>query len=262
MQIDWFTLSAQLVNFLILLFLLRRFLYGPITRVMAERRERVAAQLSEAAAREAEADGLLADYEQKLEDFERARKTALEDALAEVETIERERVDEARAEVAEMRRRWHEALAREQATFLQELRQRVVGEMYQTMRQLFEDLADEDLEPHLVGAFLKRLRGLDRSERDAFAAALHRAENSLGVSSAFPLADPLRRELEQTVQALFGDEVSCRYQMSPELICGIEVSAHDQKLAWNLDAYLVGLESAVGRQLAAGSRLEPEVAAS
>jgi F-type H+-transporting ATPase subunit b len=261
-QIDWFTLVAQLVNFLILLLLLRRFLYGPITRVMAERRERVAAQLSEAAAREAEADGVLADYEKKLEELERARKTALEDALAEAETIEQERIDEARVEVAEMRRRWQEALAREQATFLQELRQRVISEMYQTMRQLFEDMADEDLEPHLVRAFLKRLRSLDPSERDAFAAALRHAEGSLSVTSAFALADPQRRELEKVAQAVFGDKVTCHYQRSPDLICGIEVSAYDQKLAWNLDGYLAGLESAVEQQLAAGTPSEPEATAS
>ncbi len=44
MQIDWFTLFAQIVNFLIVVVLLRRFLYKPILQAMAEREAKIAAQ--------------------------------------------------------------------------------------------------------------------------------------------------------------------------------------------------------------------------
>ena len=48
MNIDWFTLSAQIVNFLILLVLLRKFLYGPLRNVMQKREEKVTSRLEEA----------------------------------------------------------------------------------------------------------------------------------------------------------------------------------------------------------------------
>ena len=48
MLIDPFVVIAQLVNFAILVWLLKRFLYGPITRVMAAREERIRAETEEA----------------------------------------------------------------------------------------------------------------------------------------------------------------------------------------------------------------------
>ncbi len=48
MAIDWITVSAQIVNFLILVWLLKHFLYQPIIRAMDRREQRVSERLNEA----------------------------------------------------------------------------------------------------------------------------------------------------------------------------------------------------------------------
>ncbi len=48
MLINWFTVLAQIVNFLILVYLLKRFLYGPIIRAMQEREKKIARRLQDA----------------------------------------------------------------------------------------------------------------------------------------------------------------------------------------------------------------------
>ena len=53
MLINWFTVAAQVVNFLILAVLLKRFLYGPIVRAMAAREERIASEMAAGGAKEA-----------------------------------------------------------------------------------------------------------------------------------------------------------------------------------------------------------------
>ena len=56
MLINWFTVAAQIVNFLILAVLLKRFLYGPIVRAMAAREERIASEMAAAAQKRREAE--------------------------------------------------------------------------------------------------------------------------------------------------------------------------------------------------------------
>jgi len=69
MQIDWFTVVAQIVNFLILVGLLKKFLYGPIIRAMDDRERRIASRLEEANARERQAQEEVQSYRQKREDL-------------------------------------------------------------------------------------------------------------------------------------------------------------------------------------------------
>ena len=55
MLINWFTVCAQAINFLILVWLLKRFLYKPILHAIDEREKGIAAQLADAEAKKAEA---------------------------------------------------------------------------------------------------------------------------------------------------------------------------------------------------------------
>ena len=55
MLVDWFTVAAQVVNFVILVWLLKRFLYQPILHAIDAREQRIALSLADAAAKEAEA---------------------------------------------------------------------------------------------------------------------------------------------------------------------------------------------------------------
>lgn len=262
MQFDWFTFSAQLINFLILLLLLRRFLYGPITRVMAERQARVTAQLNEARDREEKADRTLAEVEKKLEGIEQERKTVLEGAFEEADAAKRDLLREARAEVEANRRAWRDALDKDKETFLQELRQRVTEELYRALEKAVGDLADEAFERLVIRAFLKRLAALEPPQRGAFAQALRRADGALSVVTTFPLPAGLQDELKQTVKAEFGETVRVTLERDPALGCGVALVARDQKLAWTLASYVEGLEAAVTQQFATETAPSREAVAS
>ena len=55
MLIDWFTVGAQALNFIVLVWLMKRFLYRPVLDAIAAREQRIAQQLAEAATQMAEA---------------------------------------------------------------------------------------------------------------------------------------------------------------------------------------------------------------
>ena len=76
MSIDWFTFAAQLVNLLLLIWLLKRFLYGPILAAIAAREKRITEELAQAKARQAEADQQRDEFRYKVDEVDQ-RKAAL-----------------------------------------------------------------------------------------------------------------------------------------------------------------------------------------
>src|SRR5688572_4022122 len=117
MQIDWFTFTAQVLNFLVLVWLLKRFLYGPIHRAIDERERTIAQRLEAAAERESAAVATQKSYEHQQAELAHLKESLLADAAAEAEQWRKERLQELREEVAQARRTWHESIAREQQQF-------------------------------------------------------------------------------------------------------------------------------------------------
>ena len=63
MSIDWFTVAAQIINFMVLVWLLQKYLYKPVLNAVRKREQKIAGQLSEAAAAETTAVGKDKEYE-------------------------------------------------------------------------------------------------------------------------------------------------------------------------------------------------------
>jgi F-type H+-transporting ATPase subunit gamma len=152
MQIDWLTVAAQIVNFLVLVWLLRRFLYGPITAAMNRREQRIAAKLAEADQRRAEAETAAETYREAERDLERRTDRLLADArkMAETERHDLERT--ARREVQELRQAWERKLDDEKTVFLGDVRRQLLDHAFALARHTIDDLADRRLEEQMTSA--------------------------------------------------------------------------------------------------------------
>lgn len=106
MLIDPFTVVAQILNFLVLVWLLKRFLYGPITRVMDAREARIRAVTEDARQLHAEAEAQGDRYRKLVSGFDAERELRLTETRTELESLRREQIHEIRAEVEAMRERW------------------------------------------------------------------------------------------------------------------------------------------------------------
>ncbi len=245
MLIDPFVVVAQLVNFALLVWLLRRFLYGPITRAMAEREARIRAESEEARRLRAEAVSEGEQYRALLTGFEAERVARLASVHSEVEELRKSQLREARAELQAQRERWQHTLAEEKEAFLRELRLRVGQESLAAMRRAFAELADEELEERLVDRFLNRMRDLNAADRDRFAAAAREAGDGLLVTTAFPPSEAQRDRLGREIASVISGDIPVRFETDPQCVAGVEVRAGGLKVAWTLDDYLHSLEDAI-----------------
>lgn len=242
MLIDWFTVIAQIVNFLILVGLLKYFLYGRILRAMDQREERIASRLEEAQQREQEAEEERQHYQARQRELKQQQDDILDQTREKAEAERKRLMDEAREEVEEVKSKWYEALEREKTTFLQDLRQRAGQQVYHITRQALEDLATADLEQQIIEAFCRRLQELPQEKRRELTDILRQGSEAT-ITSAFDLSQAARQKIEGILQDYMQDGANLRYQTSPEVISGIELKAPGHKIAWSLDHYLEALEA-------------------
>src|ERR1700685_3782306 len=110
MLIDWFTIIAQALNFLILVWLMKRFLYKPILNAIDEREKRIATELANADKKKAEAQKENDDFKQKHEEFYRERAALLSKATEEAKAERQRLLDEARKAATALSIKRQEAL--------------------------------------------------------------------------------------------------------------------------------------------------------
>jgi len=246
MELDLFTFLAQVVNFVVLVVLLRIFLYKPVIRTMDERERRIASRLEDAEEKQRRAEEEAGSYRQKQREIEEKRGEILSEARQEAADRKSELLDEARREVEESREKWSRALERQREGFLSRLRVKVGQETYRIARKALRDLADEELETRIVAVFSRRLDELDGERRRELSEAIGDG-GRVRIRSAFTLENEDRARLEEKIGALVDGQLSFDYEESGELISGIELRAGDERVSFSLESYLEELEERMRR---------------
>jgi len=247
MLIDWVTVAAQIINFLLLVWLLKRFLYKPILRAMDAREQRIAGQLQDAEAQKHEAEAQSKGLRAASEEFERQKQVLLDQAKAEAEATRERLTEEARAEIEARRLKWRETLREEENALHAEITHSVQEEIISISRQALRDLAGIELEEQIAAAFLRRLKKLDRDEKEHLASEVKISEKPMMIRSAFDLPPAIRLEIESVVRELLGAHLDLCYERVPGLIAGVEMSSDRRKISWSISGYLSVLEQRLRR---------------
>ena len=242
-MINWFTVIAQIVNFLVLVYLLKRFLYRPIMRAMGEREKRIADRLEGAKKREDEARQEQERYQAMNRELESRREVLLNQMKDDVERQHKELVGQARQQVDAVRANWLEALEREKEAFLQDLRERTGKHTYAVARRALKDLANVDLEHHMVGVFIERLKNLDEEDKKALMESVDRSKPGITVTSAFEIPEDRVQEITRVLQNYLSEPIDLHLSRSSDVISGIELKTQGHKIAWSFREYLEGLET-------------------
>src|SRR5664279_6447452 len=249
MLIDWFTVGAQALNFLILVWLMRRFLYKPILHAIDEREKRVATELANADAKKAEAQKEHAEFDRKNAEFDQQRAALLSKATGEAEAERQRLLDEARKAAVALSSKRQETLRNEEHDLHQAIRRRTQGEVLAIARKALTDLATSSLEERFGEVFTRRLRAMDGQAKADLGNALRTASGTALVRSAFDLPPEQRATVQNALNETFSAEIHLRFETAPDLVSGIELTANGQKVAWSIAHYLASLEKDVGELL-------------
>ena len=249
MLIDWFTVGAQALNFLILVWLLKRFLYKPILNAIDAREKGIATELAEAVAKRTEAQKEHDDFQNKTKAFEEQRSALLGKATDEAKA-ERERLlDETRKEVDSLRAGQETTLRNDQVRLSTEITRLAKDEVFGIARKTLADLATVSLEERMGEVFTRRLREMDGKAKETLGEALKASSEPALLRSSFTLPAEQRAAIQNALNETFSADVRIRFETAPDVVCGIELTANGQKVAWSIADYLVSLDGKVGALL-------------
>jgi F-type H+-transporting ATPase subunit b len=247
--INWFTVFAQIVNFLILVVLLKYFLYDRIIRAMDERERRIRAHLEEAERKKEEAKVEAESFRAKNREFEEKREDMLSQVKTEADGRRTELIQQTRTEIDHLRKRWQGTIQRERESFIRELRLMATRQVYAVARRALEDLADENLEVRAIEVFISELRKQAEASGDDLAEFLSKSEGTLTVTTAFEIPDNTRKRIIQLLRRHASSQVDVTYEASSNLILGIELQSQGRRISWSLDNYLETLEDSAREAL-------------
>lgn len=249
MLIDWFTVTAQVLNFLILVWLLKRFLYKPILNAIDTREKKVADELANADAKEAEAQKEKEEFKRKNEEFDRQRAELLNRAKDEVRAERQRLLEEARREALDLKTKQLEALRTDKENLNREISYRVQKEVFAIARKVLRDLAGASLEESTVDVFARRLHELKVEEKEQLTSAISASPGSVHVRTAFDLPQAQRDFIKKTIKEALGVEIQPKFETAPDLVNGIELTTNGQKVAWSIKEYLTSLETSIDELL-------------
>lgn len=256
MLIDWFTVIAQALNFLILVWLLKRYLYKPILEAIDAREKRIAKELADADAKKAEANKERDEFKRKNEEFDLQRQALLNKAVDEVRATRQQILDEARQVADTMSAKRQDALRVDARNLSKAITSKTQQEVFAIARKALTDLATTSLEERMVEVFIRRLLAMDEKSKANLGEALKTSREPARLRSAFDLPEAQRATIQNSLNETFSAEVSIRFETAADLVCGIELTANGQKIAWSISDYLASMEKGIAELLEDKSKSE------
>jgi F-type H+-transporting ATPase subunit b len=258
MLIDWFTVGAQALNFVILVWLMKHFLYKPILNAIDTREKRIAAELADADAKKAEAQKDRDEFQHKNEEFDQQRAALLSQATSEAKTERQRLLEEARQAADALSAKRQETLRNDAQSLNQAIRRRTQQEVFAIARKTLTDLATTSLEERLSDVFIRRLREIDDQAKAGLASSLKTASEPAIVRSAFDLPVQQRSAIQDAINRAFSADIRIRFETAPDLVSGIELVTSGQKVEWSIAGYIAALEKGVGELTQEKDKPEPK----
>lgn len=233
MTFDWTTFLLEIGNFLVLLWLLKRFLYAPVQDVVRRRQSHIAQALTEAQAVRADAEALQARLAAQLADWERQQETARAALHDDIATERARLMAQVQTTLEHERDRARVLEERHHAAFTAGLEHQAITVGAAFVSRLLQRFASPTLEARVIAMALEDLEALDAERRSALRRTLSEATD-VSVMSAFPLDDAAHLSLERALSCLAGTPIRPRWTTDPALLAGVRITAGPWVLAANL----------------------------
>lgn len=222
MQFDLWTLALQTVNFAVLVWLLHRFLYKPVLRMVDGRRAEVETRFADAGKVEARAKAALADVEAERAGIAAERAAALKSAAAQAEEAAASRRDQADREAAAVLDQARKSLAAERDEAVAVARRTALDLGMEIARRLLAEVPTALRAEAWLERVEQHLAGLPPAERDEIANGLN-SDGTLRVVTAISLPKPVMTEWRTRLRQALGDQADIAFDVDPALIAGTEL---------------------------------------
>lgn len=247
MSIDWITVAAQLANFLVLVWLLKRFLYRPILDGIDAREAEISERMQLARHVQEKAEAVQADYHDRLGALQNEQASVVDAARQEAEAQRDALLAEAHERIERERAAWQTHLDEEARSFATRMHRAGGQALLALTRKALIDLADDTLEARIAAHLARQIKPM----KDALADAAGAGDMAL-VTSHKDLPQAVRDVIAAELHGLF-PEIALRFETDAAQSPGLALQLGGAQLAWTVDTYIDGLDALVAEQMAKGT---------
>lgn len=240
MLIDWFTVGAQTLNFIVLVWLMKRFLYQPILNAIDAREQMIASQLAHADKISTDAIAAKNSFDEKVHEFNVQRAQLLLDATTAAHSENTRLEQEARELARQLENKQQQALRKKMQQLHASILTATQKVLFAMAKNALRDLAAVEIEAQMVKIFLERLQNMDSGQKSKLTSAINGSQ--LSIVSSNHLSSDQQNAIEKTLKALSCQYTRLEFEQSAALIGGIELNANGFKIGWSVAEYLHALE--------------------
>jgi len=250
MGIEWTTVVFNIVNFLILVWLLKRFLYKPVINAMDKREDAIRTRLNDAALSKEEAEKEAEAYRKKTTAFEEEKKTLWKKVQDEASQERKTLLKEAQQEMKDKKAGWEAQMNAEREALHNTVRELVAKTLINESRHALKEMADETLETQIANVFIRKLGDLKKEEKEEL--KKNYTKNKLiEIDSSFDLPSDTKSKIENAIATTIGEsKVATKYKTDKNIICGLELRVGSQSINWGFDGYIENFEKNLDTALA------------
>ena len=237
MEFNLSTFAFEIINFLILVWILQRLFYKPVREIIARRKQQIDQTLTDAAQMRLEAEELKQNYENRLQQWEREKQIALTQLHQQLETERQQKLLILQQDLEQERNKSHTAQKKQQQE-LQRHQQTLAlqnGARFATL--ILQQAAGPELENRLLQLMLEQLHQLPPACQQSLDS---KKTLNINITSAYPLSSEQKQQLEQKLTTLIDKALQFQYSQNPELIAGLRVDIGAWALHVNVQHELIG----------------------
>jgi F-type H+-transporting ATPase subunit b len=223
-QLDWSTFLLEIVNFLILVWLLKRFLYKPVLAAIAQRRTAIEKQLADAQTRQEEAKALEAQYRNRLAEWEKEKETLYAHLNEEIEARREKMMATLAESLGQEREKAHVLDERRLNELEKRAREAGVRTGVEFTARLFARIASPELESKLTSIIIEDLPKLPEARMVALRAGAASNGRPIGVTSAFPIPGVQRDAVSAILKQISGNSATIEFSEDRCLLAGLRIA--------------------------------------
>lgn len=240
MELSWSTLVLEVINFIVLVWILKRFLYKPVLDIIARRRADVEKTLTDAGERQHEAEALQREFEGRLADWNAERQKARDSLALEMDEERARQLTALRAMLAEEHEKARAADERRIADLHDQAEQRALELGARFASRLLGESATPDLQAQLLELLLTELGTWPAERLSALTASAGARPEKILVTSAFALSASQRQRLHDALAAAIQSDWPIEFAEDPKLLAGLRITIGSGVLGLNLQDELQG----------------------
>jgi F-type H+-transporting ATPase subunit b len=239
-ELSWSTFVLEIFNFLVLVWILKRFLYKPVLNVISRRRAGIEKTLADAEALHADAEKSRERYEGRLADWHQERREAREALLRELEAERLVKMTELQSSLELERETAKVAEARRQADAVRKIEETALVQGARFASSLLEQASGPDTEARLVDLVTAELTQLPAERIAALRDSYGKTLEAIVVVSAFEIPDDQRQRLKEALATVTSPNMPLRFEQNSELLAGVRIIIGPWVLGVNLQDELKG----------------------